>query len=1275
MSVTINVTDENESPTRPGRPTVSAIAGSTSSVRVTWDAPSNEGRPPIVTYDVQYRTGGGSFTPWSHDGTDTSTIITDLSAGTSYEVQVKAWNMEDDSEWSPSGAGMPNPDVANRVPAFSGGARTLNIVENTPPNTDVGTPIAAIDRDGDTLTYTLEGTDADSFDILSTSDGGQIRTSAELNFEEKSSYSATVRVTDGRGGTDAVGVTIMVTDVDGEAPATPLTPTVTAISSTRLQVSWEEPENTGPPITDYDYRYRNGSASWTEVTNTTITGTTVTIERLTASTFYDVQVRATNDEGIGPWSESGTGSTSINNPPTFSSVTTSRSVAENTAAGENIGSPVTATDDDPDDTLTYTLSGLDASSFSINDETGQLMTGTPLDYEVKRSYTVTVTASDGTDSDEIQVTIDVIDVLPPSAPSAPTVEATMGSTTSLDVSWDEPVNTGPAITDYDVQYRAGSSGGFRDWPHAGTVTTATIIELTAGTSYEVQVRATNDEDTGPWSGSGRGVTRINNPPAFSSVTTTRAVAENTAAGENIGSPVTADDDDPDDTLTYTLSGLDASSFSINDETGQLMTGTPLDYEVKRSYTVTVTASDGTDSDEIQVTIDVIDVLPPSAPSAPTVEATMGSTTSLDVSWDELLNTGPAITDYDYQYKETSSSTWTVVDNTTITATAITISLLNANTSYDMQVRATNDEGTGEWSGTGTGSTSESVANRAPVFSEGASTTRTVSESAQASSPVGAPVTATDADNDTLVYSLDGTDASSFDITSSGGQLLVGAGTVLDASTKSTYSVTVVANDGSLDARITVTITVTPTNRAPVFSEGGTATRSVREDAASGTAIGSPVTATDADPGARLTYRVEGTDAGSFTINTANGQLLTSAALDADTKATYTVDVVASDGSLEARITVTITVTALPTSFGCATRGAVSDASNTGLVSDCEALLDARDVLVGLGSPLNWSASTPIAQWDGVTVDGTPMRVTTLDLRKMRLKGVISSDLSRVTALKELYLQDNHLTGPIPSELGSMTALTHLYAGNNDLSGAIPSQMGSMTELSQLRLRSNDLSGPLPAALGSLTNLTYLLLSDNDLSGSIPSQIGDMSSLYWLDVGQNNISGTLPAELGNLSQLGRLYVYENDLTGSIPSTLGNLTRLTHIVAQENDLSGSIPVQLGNMSALVWMGLYDNDLSGAIPTQLSRLSNLQRLYLSNNDLTGTIPRELGQLSALTDLWLDDNGLSGTIPSELDQLTNLVRWRMRGNDFTGCVPAGLAAVRSTDFDQLGLPVCSGS
>ena len=127
-----------------------------------------------------------------------------------------------------------------------------------------------------------------------------------------------------------------------------------------------------------------------------------------------MQIRATNASGTTGWSDSGTGTPvdpGANNPPAFSSVTTSRSVVENTEAGNNIGSPVTATDDDPDDTLTYTLSGLDASSFNIDDETGQLMTRVPLDYEVKRSYSVTVTATDRSGAaDSIEVTINVIQV-------------------------------------------------------------------------------------------------------------------------------------------------------------------------------------------------------------------------------------------------------------------------------------------------------------------------------------------------------------------------------------------------------------------------------------------------------------------------------------------------------------------------------------------------------------------------------------------------------------------------------------------------------------------------------------------------------------------------------------------------------------------------------------------------------------------------------------------------------------------------------------------------
>ena len=106
------------------------------------------------------------------------------------------------------------------------------------------------------------------------------------------------------------------------------------------------------------------------------------------------------------------------------------------------------------------------------------------------------------------------------------------------------------------------------------------------------------------------ITRVpdaNVAPEFASATTSRTVAENTAAGEGIGNPVAADDANGD-ALTYALRGTDTASFAIDSDTGQLMTLAALDYETKATYSVTVTASDpGGLSDSIDVTITVTDV--------------------------------------------------------------------------------------------------------------------------------------------------------------------------------------------------------------------------------------------------------------------------------------------------------------------------------------------------------------------------------------------------------------------------------------------------------------------------------------------------------------------------------------------------------------------------------------------------------------------------------------------------------------------------------------------
>ena len=120
-----------------------------------------------------------------------------------------------------------------------------------------------------------------------------------------------------------------------------------------------------------------------------------------------------------------------NNAPIFTEGdSTHRSVAENTGSSSTIGTPVSATDAD-NDTLTYQLGGLDGASFSINPNSGHLLTSSVLDFEVQSSYSVYLLVSDGAGgTDRINVTIFVIDVdetpdpVPLAQVAAPTAEPT-----------------------------------------------------------------------------------------------------------------------------------------------------------------------------------------------------------------------------------------------------------------------------------------------------------------------------------------------------------------------------------------------------------------------------------------------------------------------------------------------------------------------------------------------------------------------------------------------------------------------------------------------------------------------------------------------------------------------------------------------------------------------------------------------------------------------------------------------------------------------------------
>ena len=815
VEVTITVTDVAEPPAAPGAPTVAATAGSTTGLDVAWTAPANDGKPAIEHYDVQYRAGSsGGFTAGPQDVAGTAATIASLTAGTEYEVQVRATNDEGDGAWSPSGSGTPN-----SPPEFADATLSRGVAENSAAGTAVGAVIpAATDADGDTLTYTLEGADAGSFAFDAASRQIQTGAGVTLDHEADGTYEVTVKADDANGGTDTVEVTITVTDV-AEPPVAPAAPTVaaTAGSTTGLDVAWTAPANDGKPgIEHYDVQYRAGSSGGFAAGPQDVAGTAATIASLTAGTEYEVQVRATNDEGDGPWSASGSGTP--NSPPEFADATLSRGVAENSAAGTAVGAVIPAATDADGDTLTYSLEGADAGSFAFDAASRQIQTGAgvTLDHEAEDTYEVTVKADDANGgTDTVAVTITVTDVAePPAAPGAPTVAAAAGSTTALDVAWTAPANDGkPAIEHYDVQYRAGSSGGFAAGPQDVAGTAATIASLTAGTEYEVQVRATNDEGDGAWSASGSGTP--NSPPEFADATLSRGVAENSAAGTAVGAVIPAATDADGDTLTYSLEGADAGSFAFDAASRQIQTGAgvTLDHEADGTYEVTVKADDANGgTDTVEVTITVTDVAePPAAPGAPTVAAAAGSTTALDVAWTAPANDGkPAIEHYDVQYRAGSSGGFTAGPQD-VAGTAATIASLTAGTEYEVQVRATNDEGDGAWSPSGSG-----TPNSPPEFAD-ATLSRGVAENSAAGTAVGAVIpAATDADGDTLTYSLEGADAGSFAFDAASRQIQTGAGVTLDHEAEDTYEVTVKADDanGGTDT-VEVTITVTDVAEPPV----------------------------------------------------------------------------------------------------------------------------------------------------------------------------------------------------------------------------------------------------------------------------------------------------------------------------------------------------------------------------------------------------------------------------------------------------------------------------
>ena len=180
---------------------------------------------------------------------------------------------------------------------FDPGEITRELNENTGANQDVGSPVTAAYTGTCTLTHTLVGADAASFQIDSAT--GQIKTRAGVTYdhEARSSYTVTVAASDANCGAASATVTINVNNVD-ERPRVPrevvTSPTPGSYGS--ITVRWTPPDNTGrPDITGYDVESQG------TFLGRNVAGNSITLPGLRFGR-HDVRVRAKNAEGDSDWS-------------------------------------------------------------------------------------------------------------------------------------------------------------------------------------------------------------------------------------------------------------------------------------------------------------------------------------------------------------------------------------------------------------------------------------------------------------------------------------------------------------------------------------------------------------------------------------------------------------------------------------------------------------------------------------------------------------------------------------------------------------------------------------------------------------------------------------------------------------------------------------------------------------------------------------------------------------------------------------------------------------
>ncbi len=854
-----------------------------------------------VTFELS-GTDAASFSIDQDTGEVTILASPDAETKATYQIQITATDAAGNSS-APKSVSISINNLDETPPLITS-PNNVVLDENIPADQIIYTATADDSADiSNGFTFAISGTDADSFSIDQNT--GEVTILASPDAETKGTYQIQITATDAAGNSsNPHTVSIAINNLD-ETP-----PIITSPSSVAFDENIPANQIVYTVTADDSADVSNGftfAISGPDADSFSLdqnTGEVSILASPDAETKANYQIQITATDAAGNASNPHSVLISINNLDDTAPVITSPtdvSVDENIPANQIIYNATADDSADVSNGVNFAITGIDADSFSIDQDTGEVSILSSPDAEIRNFYEFNLIATDNAGNSSsphsVQVSINNLDDTAPTITSANNIAVDENIATNqvvYTVTADDSADVSNAVT---FAITGTDAASFSIDPDTGDLLFIDSPDADTKDSYQIQIIAT--DEAGNSSTPHSLLISINNLDDTAPIITSPTVVsadENIAVNQIIYTATADDSADISNGVTFALSGADAASFSIDSNTGEVSILNSPDAETKQTYQIKITATDDAGNastpHSVLISINNLDDTPP------TITSPTNIAVNENIPASQVVYTATADDSADVSNGITFAITGTDAASFSIDGNTGEVSFLNSpdaetKQTYQIKIIATDDAGNA--------STPHSVLisinnldDTAPTITSPSDVA--VDENIPASQVVYTATASDSADvSNGVTFAISGTDADSFSINQNTGEV-----TILDspdAEVKDNYQIQITATDAAGNSSAPHSVLISISNLDDTAPTITSPTNFAVDENIPANQIVYVATADDsADISDGVTFAISGTDADNFSINQNTGEVSILVSPDVETKATYAFTVTATDSA-------------------------------------------------------------------------------------------------------------------------------------------------------------------------------------------------------------------------------------------------------------------------------------------------------------------------------------------------------------------------------------------